>query len=123
MVGKAGRSAIDHIDIMHRAAADAIALVGNMDQVSFSESRVTLAAVSFCHFMVGQAACDLMDHYPEFVTDHPQLPWTFLRARRDRILDDGYAIPAEDIWTVTQQTIRPLIAELDALRNWHAQGE
>lgn len=74
MVGKAGRSAIDYIDIMHRAASDAIALTGTMDQVAFSESRVTLAAVSFCHFMAGQAACDLMDHYPEFVTDHPQLP-------------------------------------------------
>lgn len=123
MVGRVGRSAIDHIDIMHRAASDAIALTANMDQVSFSESRVTLAAVSFCHLMAGQAACDLMDHYPEFVTDNPQLPWTILGGRRDRILDDGYDLSATDIWNVTQQTIRPLIAALEALRNWHAQGE
>ncbi len=123
MVGKARRSAIDYIDLLQRAASDAISLTAHMDQAAFAESRVTIAAVSFCHFMAGQAACDLMDHYPEFATDHPQLPWTFLRDRRDRILDDGLAISADDIWSVTQQTIRPLLSDLEALRNGHAQGE
>lgn len=114
---------IRYVDIMQAAALDAIRIVEDMDRNSFAESKVTFAAVAFYHFLAGQAASDLLEKYPEFATDHPQLPWNAMRDGRDRIAQNYFDIHAVDIWDATQDMMRKLVIDLDELRSWRAQGE
>ncbi|MGO7867587.1 hypothetical protein ACC676_39790, partial [Rhizobium ruizarguesonis] len=39
------------------------------------------------------------------------------------ILDDVFDLDPSDIWEETQRTLPELLAEIDGVRNWHAQGE
>jgi uncharacterized protein with HEPN domain len=117
------RSPIEYLGIMQRAAADAIRMIEGMDQATFEKSKVTFSAVSFCHFLVGQSASDLMRHHPEFATDHPQLPWAVLSTMRDHVLNDFFDISPEEIWFATLNSMRDLELQIADLRNWRAQGE
>jgi uncharacterized protein with HEPN domain len=117
------RSAIGYLEIMERSATDALLMVEGMDEAAFADSKVTFHAVAFCHFLAGQAAADLIERYPEFATDHPQIPWTATRAMRDHILGEFSKLRHEEIWLATQDSMRSLAGQIAELRNWHAQGE
>jgi uncharacterized protein with HEPN domain len=117
------RSAADYLSIMERSAEDALKMIDSMDEAAFAGSSVTFHAVAFCHFLAGQAAADLMQHHPEFATDHPQLPWTALCETRDHILNDFARLQSQEVWLATHNSMKDLKARIAELRHWRAQGE
>lgn len=117
------RSAIDYLENMQRAASDALDMIQNIDQATFRGDRVLFSAITFCHFLIGEAAAVLLEKYPEFATDHPNLPWTALCDRRDRILRDFFDLDPTEVWEATQQSLPELLSEIETIRNWRAQGE
>ncbi|MBC2805083.1 DUF86 domain-containing protein [Rhizobium ruizarguesonis] len=117
------RRAVDYLNDMQEAASDALLFVGGMDGEAFAGDKLIFKAVAFCHFTIGVAASRLLVTYPAFATEHPDLPWTKICGTGNRILDDVFDLDPSDIWEATQRTLPELLAAIDGVRNWHAQGE
>ncbi|MBX4925072.1 HepT-like ribonuclease domain-containing protein [Rhizobium binae] len=115
--------AIEYLDEMQKAAAEALYFVGGMDEAAFAEDNLTFKAVAFCHFTIGAAASRLLVTHPEFATEHPTLPWTKICGTGNRILEDVFTLDPSVIWEATYRTLPELLVEIDAIRHWHAEGE
>ena len=60
---------------------------------------------------------------PDFVANHPQFPWNAMRGMRNRIAHDYFDIQLGRVWDTAKDEVPDLVAALDAIIDWHAQGE
>ncbi|WP_454850406.1 HepT-like ribonuclease domain-containing protein [Rhizobium binxianense] len=117
------RSVIQYLNDMRNAASDALLYVKGMDSATFASNMLTFKAVAFCHFIVGAAASQLLEKYPEFATEHPDLPWTRICETGNRVLRDFFDLDPSEIWEATQRTLPELLLQIEAVHHWRAQGE
>ena len=77
----------DYLDHMKQAADDACGFVEGMHKEEFLTDKKTQQAVVMSLIIIGEAATKVMEHYPEFVKRHPNVPWRNMRGMRNRIPD------------------------------------
>jgi uncharacterized protein with HEPN domain len=112
-----------YLDRMETAASRAIGYVVNMDKAAFYRDQRTQDAVIANIAAIGECVTKIMDAYPEFVVDHPQIPWRDIRTMRNRVAHQYFAVDVDTVWLTAKIKMPELLQELDALRNWRAQGE
>lgn len=117
------RQAVDYLNDMQRAAANARLFIEGMDSDRFAKDPLTQHAVAFCQLAIAASASQLLEKHPEFATEHPDLPWTAMREIGDRIAHDSFQLHPQDIWDATQRVLPELLLQIDAVHHWRAQGE
>ena len=75
----------DFLEHMQQAAADAITFTEGMSRDDFLADKRTQQAVIMSLIVLGEAATKVMDRYPDFANEHPQVPWRNMRGMRNRI--------------------------------------
>lgn len=80
------------------------------------EDRRTQQAVIMSLIIIGEAATRLMDRYPEFVAQHPDIPWRSMRGMRNRIAHGYFDIDLDIVWDTVQTALPPLQEQLAKLR-------
>jgi len=106
----------DYLSHMGEASGLALSYVEGMDARAFLADRRTQQAVIFNLMVIGEAASKISKEYPEFVAQHPEVPWKGMTGMRNRLAHGYFAIDLEVVWSTVKEALRPLSDRLDSLR-------
>ena len=92
----------DYLGLIEEAATLASDYVHDMTRENFLEDRKTQQAVIYNIFIIGEAATQIINEYPEFVETNPNIPWREMRGIRNRMAHGYFELNMTIIWdTVT----------------------
>ena len=107
----------DYLDHMQQAASDACSFVEGLSKTEFLADKRTQQAVVMSLIIIGEAAAKVMDHYPEFVERHSDIPWRNMRGMRNRIAHGYFEINFEIVWDTVLSALPTLLEQLSRLRD------
>ena len=105
----------DYLDHMREAIADAQSFTEGMAQQDFKVDKRTQQAVVMSLIVLGEAATKIMDQYPEFASQHAEIPWRNMRGMRNRIAHGYFDIDLDVVWDTLHTALPTLKTQLDAL--------
>ncbi|WP_113385730.1 HepT-like ribonuclease domain-containing protein [Rhizobium sp. SYY.PMSO] len=112
-----------HLGRMQQAASEIGRFLRGVDQGAFFGAVEKQRAVGMNLMLIGEAAARIADEYPEFVVDHPELPWHVMQDFRNRITQGYFDIESTALWDIAQKSVPELLLQLDSVRHWRAEGE
>ncbi|GAB4504910.1 MAG: DUF86 domain-containing protein [Anaerolineales bacterium] len=102
----------DRVRDILEAIAEIQKFTRGMDFESFKEDEVVVRAVEMNFIIIGEAASQI----PEEVEDkYPAIPWSLMRAMRNRIVHVYFKIDEKLMWNTIQNDLPPLISKLEKL--------
>lgn len=116
-------SLLQHIETIEMIASRVQSFVRDMDEASFLSDTRTQMAVMLCLVLIGEAVIKIDGEAPEFLPQHPHVPWATIRDMRDLILLDYVQVELPAIWQAVTEIIPDLQEGVATIRNWRAQGE
>ena len=102
----------DRIRDILDAIAEIQQFTRGMDYESFKEDDKSIRAVEMNFIIIGEAANQIPDEIEEKYTT---IPWTLMRAMRNRIVHVYFKIDEKLMWYTVQNDLPPLIPELKKL--------
>ncbi|WP_246663144.1 HepT-like ribonuclease domain-containing protein [Rhizobium sp. ERR 922] len=108
---------------MQQAASEIGQFLRDVDQAVFFKSVEKQRAVGMNLLLIGEAAIRIAEEYPEFVVDHPELPWHVMQDFRNRIAQGYVNIELAALWGIARKSLPELLLQLDSIRHWRAEGE
>lgn len=94
------------------AIAEIEAFTQGMDFGAFSTDTKTLRAVELNLIVIGEAANRIPS---EIEGRHPQIPWSLMRAIRNRLLHVYFSVDERLLWDTVKNDLPLLIAPLQSL--------
>ena len=79
-----------------------------MDVQTFEADTRTQDAVLHSLRVIGEAANKIRSAAPEFVAQHPDVPWDLMCGMRNRIVHDYFEIDLEVVWRTVKQDLPSL---------------
>ena len=107
----------DYLEHMRQAASDALIFVEGLNKDEFAEDKRTQQAVIMSLVIIGEAATKVMDRYPEFTAQNPQIPWRSMRGMRNRIAHGYFDINLDVVWETVQVALPELLTVLPTEQN------
>lgn len=107
----------DYLNHMIQAIDDALSYVDGLGLPDFLEDKRTQQACIMNVLIIGEAATKLMNEYPNFVIQHPQIEWRSMRGMRNRIAHGYFDINLEVVWETLQTALPDLQAKIQAIQN------
>ena len=104
---------LEHIEEAATLASD---YISGLSKTAFLKDRKTQQAVIYNIFIIGEAATQLINQYPEFTEKHPEIPWREMRGIRNRMAHGYYQLDTEIIWDTVTQYIGKLSKQIVALK-------
>jgi len=114
---------IAHLDHIQQAGSEIGQFLQAADRAAFSNSVEKQRAVGMNLMLIGEAATRIEQEYPEFVVDHPDLPWHVMHDFRNRIAQGYFDIELNALWDLAHTSLPELLLQLDSIRHWRAEGE
>jgi uncharacterized protein with HEPN domain len=111
------------LDRMRRAASEANGFVSGIDKETFLNDGVLQRAVAMSLLMTGEITAQLMAEHQDFVSDHPELPWTSLRSMRNSIMQSYADNDFHGVWDTARIMAPDLVDKIHAISHWRAEGE
>ncbi|MHB1494783.1 MAG: HepT-like ribonuclease domain-containing protein [Acidithiobacillus sp.] len=105
----------DYLDHIKQAATDACSFVEGLGKIDFINDKRTQQAVIMNLIIIGEAATKVMDIYPEFAEDHPEIPWRSMRGMRNRIAHGYFDINLDVVWDTVQTALPELAAQISGV--------
>ncbi len=105
----------DYLDHIKQAATDARSFVEGLGKIDFINDKCTQQAVIMNLIIIGEAATKVMDIYPEFAEDHPEIPWRSMRGMRNRIAHGYFDINLDVVWDTVQTALPELAAQISGV--------
>ncbi|WP_416407371.1 DUF86 domain-containing protein [Agrobacterium rosae] len=112
-----------YLDEIKQIASETLDFMQAKTKEDFLIDIVRQRAVGMNLLMIGEITTRLMEEYPEFVADFPEIPWKKIRGMRNRIAHGYMTINLETVWDTTQTAIPELLEKISGIGNWRAQGE
>ena len=107
----------DYLDHIEEAATLATEYVKDMTRRSFLDDRKTQQAVIYNIMIIGEAATQLINEYPDFVATHPDIPWREMRGIRNRMAHGYYELDLTIIWDTVTTYLDRLIQQIASAKN------
>jgi uncharacterized protein with HEPN domain len=114
---------IVYLEEMTRACDEIGQFIAGMSKDGFLQDVLTQRAVGMNLLIIGEAATQLADVYPDFAADHPEMAWVEMRGMRNRIAHGYLSINLDTVWMTATKAVPDLLFQLRMLRQIHAQGE
>ena len=70
----------------------------NVDEEAFLHDRKTQDAVIRCLEVLGEASNNIRKHYPEFVQEHPEIPFGFAVGMRNALTHGYFTVDLNIVW-------------------------
>jgi uncharacterized protein with HEPN domain len=102
----------DRVRDILEAIAEIQKFTSGMDLESFKEDDVVIRAVEMNFIIIGEAASQIPEEVEEKYT---AIPWSLMRAMRNRIVHVYFKIDEKLMWDTIQNDLPPLIPELEKL--------
>lgn len=103
---------LDYLAHMVEAAGLASAYVEGMDRNEFEKDTKTQQAVILNILVIGEAATKICTEYPEFVVEHPEVPWKQMRGMRNRMAHGYFEIDLDIVWDTVRKSLPALKTQL-----------
>lgn len=116
-------SLLTYLEQMLTVALETRRFVDGMTEQTFLSDLVMQRAVGMNLVMIGEATMRIMDQFPDFVVEHPELPWMAMRGMRNRLAHGYFSIDLSTVWQTVTIAIPTLISHLQSIRHWRAEGE
>ncbi len=102
----------DRIRDILSAIAEIQKFTAGMDFESFKVDDRSIRAVEMNFIIIGEAA----NQIPEEVEErHTSIPWSLMRAMRNRIVHVYFKVDEKVMWDTVQNDLPPLVPELEKL--------
>ena len=102
----------DRIRDILDAIAEILKFTRGMDFESFRKDDKTIRSVEMNFIIIGEAANQIPDEIEE---KHTEIPWSLMRAMRNRIVHVYFKGDEKLMWDTVQNDLPPLIPELEKL--------
>ena len=89
--------------------------VKNYSFQEFKDDVRTQQAVIMNFIIIGEAATKIMDKYPDFIQETPQIPRLGMRGMRNRIAHSYFDIDLSVVWETIKKAIPELVEQLKPL--------
>jgi len=107
-----------YLDDMIAFARAAHTYTQGVDQAAFVANRLVFDATLRNLELIGEAAT----HIPaEVRTAHPAVPWRLVIATRNRLIHAYLGIDVDTVWSIIQDDLPDLLANLERIRTHRAQ--
>jgi uncharacterized protein with HEPN domain len=101
----------DLLSHIRQAAGEACVFVQGMDEVMFANDRRTQQAVIMSLIVIGEAASKVMDDFPDFAANHPEVPWRSMRGMRNRMAHGYFDINLTVVWETVRTALPTLLQQ------------
>jgi uncharacterized protein with HEPN domain len=85
-----------YIDEMQEIGQEIRTFVAGMSFDDFAGNILAQRGIGMNLLMIGEASMQLAKEFPEFVADHPDIPWIKIRGMRNRIAHGYRSISMEN---------------------------
>jgi uncharacterized protein with HEPN domain len=99
------------LEHLYEATTDSLSFVEGLSKDGFLNDKRTQKAVCMNFLIIGETATKLADQYPDFILQHPEIPWRNMRGMRNRIAHGYFSVDLNVIWD-TVQTALPALAQV-----------
>jgi len=108
----------DYLEHIAQAIQRASEYIERLDSVNaFRQSQRDQDAVIRNIGIIGEAARQIQQHAPEFVTAHPELPWIEMRGMRNKMIHDYFDVDVNVVWGTVKDDLPRLKQQIDDLLN------
>ncbi|WP_298331472.1 DUF86 domain-containing protein [Asticcacaulis sp.] len=104
----------DYIQHIQDAVAQALDYVEG-DHAAFLRDRRTQQAVIMNLIIMGEAATRLMMESPDFIEQHPDVPWRNMRGMRNRLAHGYFDLDLDVIWETLCVSLPQLQGQISKL--------
>lgn len=105
----------DYLDHIRRAATDACTFVEGLRKEDFLADKRTQQAVILSLLIIGEAATKLLQNYSDFLTRHPDVPWSSMKGMRNRLAHGYFDINLEVVWETVSNALPNLLERMPAV--------
>ena len=102
----------DYVDHMLEAIRLATSYVDGLGKEDFLDDKRTQQAVILNLLTIGEAASHIARVAPEFIQQHPQVPWSQMRGMRNRLAHGYFDINLDVVWDTLQTALPELQRQL-----------
>lgn len=99
---------VEAIERIHRYIED-------MDEVSFLDDEKTQDAVVRNFEIIGEASRNIERYHSDYAEAHPQVPWTFMYAMRNRVAHGYFKVDFELVWKTIHEDLPELHGQVREL--------
>ena len=85
------------------------------DLAAFQENRQVQDAVVRNIEIIGEAVNKINSTAPDFIKQHPELPWAQMRGMRNVAIHEYFFVDLEIVWTTVKDDLPKLKKQIDAL--------
>ncbi|MBN2146661.1 MAG: DUF86 domain-containing protein [Anaerolineales bacterium] len=94
------------------AISEILLFVGSVDFDTFRHDMKTIRAVELNFIIIGEAANAIPEEIQEL---HPDVPWYFMRAMRNRLVHVYFEVDPKLVWDTVKNDLPALKSSLEAL--------
>jgi uncharacterized protein with HEPN domain len=105
----------DYLEHIARSIQRATEYIERLGSVSaFRQSQRDQDAVIRNIEIIGEAARQIQENMPEFVTAHPKLPWIEMRGMRNKMIHGYLDVDVNVVWETVKDDLPRLKQQVDA---------
>jgi uncharacterized protein with HEPN domain len=87
------------------------------DRAAFEQNPLVQDAVVRNIEIIGEAVNHIHRVAPEFIAQHPELPWQDMRDMRNVVIHAYFAVDLQIVWRTVQEDLPKLKQQIDQLLN------
>ncbi|MGK6312567.1 HepT-like ribonuclease domain-containing protein [Neorhizobium sp. DT-125] len=91
--------------------------VAGMDRDAFVRDEIKQDAVIANIMAIGECVTKIMERFPDFAVEHPEIPWRDIRNMRNRIAHQYFEVDIDTVWRTVTTNIPELVRQLDSIRS------
>lgn len=107
----------DYLEHIQEAATLASDYVRELSKETFLKDRKTQQAVIYNILIIGEAATQVINKYPDFVDANPDIPWREMRGIRNRMAHGYFELNLPIIWDTVKTNLDQLSQQIAAVKS------
>lgn len=105
----------DYLDKIRSLCVDIQFFVEGIPLDDFLDDKRSENAVAMSLVALGEIATVLSNKYPEFVAQHNEIPWRYMRGMRNVIAHGYFELDFEVVYETAVHSIPALLRQIDSL--------
>ena len=105
----------DYLGHIVEAIERILRYIEDMNEVSFLDDEKTQDAVVRNFEIIGEASRNIERYHSDYAEAHPQVPWTFMVAMRNRVAHGYFKVDFELVWKTIHEDLPELREQVSQL--------
>lgn len=111
------------LERIRSASLDAHGFVSGTELQEFRKDLLLQRGVGMSLLMASESVVQLETFSPDFVADHPEIPWVTIRGMRNRMAHGYFDIDLDYVFQTAKHEVPDLVRIVEALLHVYPEGE